>query len=58
MNKRKDAAYVQTNVYLPRSMKMAVKIELLKDETSLSNLVEFLLRDWLKQRGLKVPSAQ
>jgi len=57
MNKRKDLAYVQTNVYLPRAVKTAVKIELLKDETPLSNLVERLLRDWLKQRGLKVRSA-
>jgi hypothetical protein len=58
VGKHKDEAYVQTNVYLPRAVKTTVKIELLKDETPLRDLVESLLRDWLKQRGLKVPSAK
>jgi hypothetical protein len=58
VGKHKDEQYVQTNVYLPRAVKTAVRIELLRQDGHLSYLVESLLRDWLKQRGLKVPSAQ
>ena len=59
MGKHKNtSAYAQTNVYLPKEVKAAVKIELLRSEGELSELVETLLRAWLKQRGVKVPSAR
>jgi len=52
--KNKNDQYVQTNVYLPRTVKTAVKIELLKQERQLSDLVESLIREWLEQRGVIV----
>jgi hypothetical protein len=58
VGKNKDERYVQTNVYLPKEVKAAVKIELLRSEGELSELVETLLRTWLKQRGVKIPSAR
>jgi hypothetical protein len=56
VGKNKDDRYVQTNVYLPKEVKAAVKIELLRSDGELSELVETLLRDWLKGRGVKVPA--
>lgn len=52
--KNKDPRYVQTNIYLPKEVKAAVKIELLKTEGELSETVEGLLRDWLKKRGVRM----
>jgi hypothetical protein len=61
MGKHKNTdTYAQTNVYLPIEVKKLVKIELLKAEGGgeLSELVETLLCDWLKQRGVRVPSTR
>ena len=54
VGKHKDPQYVQTNIYLPRSLKTAVKIELLKHDRQLSELVESLVRGWLGKRGVTV----
>lgn len=55
IGKNKDQQYVQTNIYLQKTVKAAVKIELLKDEGELSGLVESLLQAWLKRRETSVP---
>lgn len=58
VGKNKDAEYAQTNVYLPKDVKAAVKIELLKSGGELSELVETLLRDWLKRRNARTGSSR
>jgi hypothetical protein len=54
VGKNKDVRYAQTNVYLPKDLKATIKIELLKTEGELSELVETLLREWLKRRGARI----
>jgi hypothetical protein len=49
--KRSDPAYMQTTLYLPRSLMTDVRVKLLRSgDAEVSGLVESLLRDWLKRR--------
>jgi hypothetical protein len=49
--KRSDPDYMQTTLYVPRSLMTEIKVKLLRsDAHEFSGLVESLLRDWLKRR--------
>lgn len=58
--------YAQMSLYIHRTVRSLVRIELLREAEQstvpnsgeFSGLVEHLLRGWLKQRGVKVPSAR
>ncbi len=54
--KHSSPDYTQMSIYIHRAVRGAVKIELLKDDGEFSALVESLLREWLKSRGVKVAS--
>ncbi len=48
--RRDDPDYLQTTVYLPRSLHKDVKVAMAEDERELSAIVEDLLAEWLKTR--------
>ncbi len=48
--KFKNPDYIQTTVYLPRTLHKPVKVALIEDELEFSDLVERLLSDWLASR--------
>lgn len=53
MGKRNHPDYCQANAYLPKSVRKAVERALLDIEgKDYSDLVEELLRKWLKSRGV------
>jgi len=53
--KHSNENYAQMTVYIDRNVRNTVKAELAKVEGEFSGLVEGLLREWLKQRGAKLP---
>lgn len=56
--KHSSPDYAQMSLYIHQTVRSLVRIELLKENGEFSGLVEDLLRDWLKQRGVKAPSAR
>jgi len=56
--KHSSPDYAQMSLYIHQTVRSLVRIELLKENGEFSGLVEDLLRVWLKQRGVKVPSAR
>ena len=48
--RREDPNYLQTTVYLPRTLHHAVKVAMAEDNVELSGIVERLLAEWLKSR--------
>lgn len=48
--KFKNPDYLQTSVYLPRTMHKPLKVALAEDEQEFSDLVETLLAKWLESR--------
>ena len=48
--RRMDPDYLQTTVYLPRTLHHAVKVAMAEDNVELSGIVERLLAEWLKSR--------
>lgn len=60
--KHSHADFAQMTIYLHRPVRAAVKVELLKLEAEgasgeFSELVESLLRSWLKERRVRVPAS-
>ena len=56
--KHSSPDYAQMSLYVHQTVRSLVRIELLKENGEFSGLVEALLREWLKQRGVKVPPAR
>ena len=50
VGKRSDSDYRQVSAYIRKDTHQEVKIALLQEEREFSELVEELLRDWLKSR--------
>ena len=50
--KRENPDFVQANAYIPKKLRRAVEHALLDIEQDYSTLVEDLLRQWLKSRGI------
>lgn len=58
--------YAQMSLYIHKTVRSLVRIELLREAEQsaepntgeFSGLVESLLRGWLKQRGVKIPSVR
>ena len=58
--------YAQMSLYIHKTVRSLVRIELLKEadqstepnKGEFSGLVESLLRDWLRRRAVKIPSAR
>lgn len=48
--RRNDPDYLQTTIYLPRSLHKEIKIALAEDERELSAIAEELFSEWLKTR--------
>ena len=54
--KHSSPDHAQMSLYIHKTVRNLVKIELLKEDGEFSGLVESLLRDWLKHRGVRVPA--
>ena len=48
--KHSDPEYVQTSIYLPRSVKNKVRARLIEQGRELSALVEQMLKEWLTKQ--------
>lgn len=51
LSKSKDPHYQRTTIYIPKPLHRKLKASVAEDDTEISEVVEKLIQEWLKQRS-------